>query len=388
MRLFDVRASKEDLAERSASGALAYLKRGETVPYSNSSDPLKGGIPAKRSQVRNRQPYWYSLQGDEPAATTRIVIPEHHDRRYVFTIIGPDDLSVIIDTLYSFSPANQDDASFIHAGLNSLFGWYQVELRGRSQHGEGVLKVKLPDYRGTLLANPATVSAARKKAVLAAFSELSGVGSGPSLDELGSPQRLAFDLAYLRACGFARPQETVVLLEQELRALSGERIERKLSVADVKISRRKATNVAASVDAYAARIVASMQAFPDPRTFMNADDEFIDIAITGPVDGPLAVGSELFDIGEVTAGGKCIARAGNVTAAHIVRAVLLIDPDVSIVKLPKGPRLQRMQREWQAAINRWRGEFAKVIEQVLAGVSDPRTRQAVGTKALALMHVS
>ena len=152
--------------------------------------------------------------------------------------------------------------------------------------------------------------------------------------------------------------------------------------------RRKATNVAASVDAYAARIVASMQAFPDPRTFLNADDEFIDIAITGPVDGPLAVGSELFDIGEVTAGGKCIARAGNVTAAHIVRAVLLIDPDVSIVKLPKGQRLQRMQREWQAAINRWRGEFAKVIEQVLAGVSDPRTRQAVGTKALALMHVS
>jgi hypothetical protein len=118
MRLFDVRAPKEALTRRSATGALAYLKRGKSVPYSNSSDPLKGGIPAKRSQVRNRQPYWYSLQnGDPVVAATRIVIPEHHDRRYVFTIIDPDDLSVIIDTLYSFTPANQDDVAFIHAGV-------------------------------------------------------------------------------------------------------------------------------------------------------------------------------------------------------------------------------------------------------------------------------
>jgi hypothetical protein len=91
LRLFDVRGSKEELAAKSATGALAYLKRGETVSYSNSADPLKGGIPAKRSQVRNRKPYWYSLQGEDPTATIRIVLPEHHDRRYVFTIVGADD---------------------------------------------------------------------------------------------------------------------------------------------------------------------------------------------------------------------------------------------------------------------------------------------------------
>jgi hypothetical protein len=273
-------------------------------------------------------------------------------------------------------------------GFNSLFAWYQVELRGRSQHGEGVLKVKLPDYRGIQLANPATISPARKDAVLAAFSELSGVGAGPSLEELGSSQRLAFDLAYLRACGFPRPQEIVVLLEQELRALAGERVERKLSVADVKISRRKATKVAASVDAYAARIVASMSPFPDPRTFIDADDDFIDVAITGLVDGPLAVGIELFDVGEVTSGGKCIARADNVTAAHIVRAILLIDPNTSIVKVPKGAGLQKMHKEWQAAIKRWRVELLKVSEQVLAGVSDLRRRDAVNARALSLTHAS
>jgi hypothetical protein len=386
LRLFDVRESKEDLTAKSATGALAYLKRGETIPYSNSSDPLKGGIPATRSQVRNRRPYWYSLQGEDPTATARIVLPEHHDRRYVFTIIGADDSSVIIDTLYSFVPADENDSAFIHAGLNSLLAWYQVELRGRSQHGEGVLKVKLPDYRGVLLANPATITPERKAAVMTAFAQLSGIGSGPSLEELGSAERLAFDLAYLRACGFAKPEKAVILLEQELRALAGERIERKLSVSDAKISRRKATNVAASIDAFAARIATAIQLYPDPRTFMNADDEFVDIAIIGPVDGPLMVGTELFDLGEVTTGGKCVARAGSITAAQIVRAVLLIEPEVTIVKVPKAGRLQRLQREWQAAVKRWQIEFDRSAEKMLTGVTDPRTREAVVSKAMVLMH--
>jgi hypothetical protein len=304
----------------------------------------------------------------------------------VFTIIGSDDPSVVIDTLYSFAPDNESEAALIHAGLNSLLSWYQVELRGRSQHGEGVLKVKLPDYRGIMLANPATITGNRKTDLMAAFAQLSGVASGPSLDELGSSERLAFDLAYLRACGFAKPKEAVVLLEQELRALAGERIERKLSVSDAKISRRKATNVAASIDAYAARIAASLPAYPDPRQFMNPDDELVDIAISGPVDGQLSVGTELFDLGEVTAGGKCIARAGSVTAAQIVRSVLLIEPEVTMVRVPKAARLQRLQREWHAAVDRWRAEFDSVVERQLTGVTDPRTRQAVISKAMALMH--
>ena len=385
-RLFDVRESKEQLTTQSATGALAYLKRGETVPYSNSPDPLKGGIPAKRSQIRNRKPYWYSLQGEDPTATIRIVLPEHHDRRYVFTLIGADDSSVIIDTLYSFEPTVQKDAAFIHAGLNSLLAWYQVELRGRVQHGEGVLKVKLPDYRGILLANPATIDPESKAAVMAAFAQLSGVGSGPSLDELGSAERLAFDIAYLKACGFANPEQAVVLLEQELRALAGERTERKLSVADAKISRRKATNVAASVDAYAARIAAAMQPYPDPRTFMNADDELVDIVVSGPIEGAIAVGGELFDLGEVTAGGNRVARAGSVTAAQIVKAVLIIEPTVSVVKLPQAARLQRLYREWQSSVKRWQTEFDVTTERLLTGVTDPRTREAVRSNAMTLMH--
>jgi hypothetical protein len=150
-------------------------------------------------------------------------------------------------------------------------------------------------------------------------------------------------------------------------SLAGERIERKLSVSDAKISRRNATNVAASVDAYAVRIASAIQTYPDPRTFMNADDALVEIAITGRVDGPLAVGTELFDLGEVTTGGKCIARAGSITAAQIVRAVLLIEPEVTVVKVSKAGRLQRLQREWQAAVKWWQTEFDSTAEKMLGG---------------------
>jgi hypothetical protein len=60
-RLFDVVLSKEDLRKRHANGTLAYLRRGESVPYNVSDDTLKGGIPAQRSNIKNRKPFWYSL---------------------------------------------------------------------------------------------------------------------------------------------------------------------------------------------------------------------------------------------------------------------------------------------------------------------------------------
>lgn len=386
LRLFDVRESKAELMKRAATGALTYLKRGETVSYNKSGDPLKGGIPAKRSQVKNRKPYWYTVISEEPVAAERIVLPEHHDKRFVFTKVGSDDVSVIIDTLYSFTPNSDDDAAFIHAGLNSLLGWYQVELRGRSQHGDGVLKVKLPDYRGILLANPQTVSVADKEVVLEAFAALKGAGTGPSLDELGTPERLAFDVAYLRACGFEDAEDKLLILEQELRALAGERVERRLSVSDAKVSRRKATDVTASVEAYATKVAALVLPYPDPRSYVIAGEAVTSIRILARPDGPLSVGAGLFDAGEVSDGSTMVAKAADVVGATIIKAVLTLDPDVKQVDLPVGPRLQQVYTDWQSSVTAWHSEFEKAAERTLIGVTDVRTRQAVINSALIFLH--
>jgi hypothetical protein len=141
LRLFNVTEDKKALQKRHANGALTYLRRGETTNYKTSSDDLKGGIPAQRSQVKNRKPFWYCLQGTQLPGT-RIIFPEHIDKRYVFTLLDADDESVVIDKLYLFEGGKKEDGAFIHAALNSLYTWYQIELRGRSQLGQGVLETQ------------------------------------------------------------------------------------------------------------------------------------------------------------------------------------------------------------------------------------------------------
>jgi hypothetical protein len=83
-RLFDVQSlSKEDLRQERANGALAYLRRGETVPYNVSEDRLKGGSrhsgPTSESEspigiacMRHR-PRW--LASLSPSTSTPATLP-------------------------------------------------------------------------------------------------------------------------------------------------------------------------------------------------------------------------------------------------------------------------------------------------------------------------
>jgi len=385
VRLFDVKDDKKILEKRHANGALSYLRRGETENYKTSDDDLKGGIPSQRSQVKNRRPYWYSLQGEQER-NTRIIFPEHISERYVFTLIPDGDASVVIDKLYLFEPQDEENAQIVHAALNSLYSWYQVELRGRSQLGEGVLELKIPDFAGLLLIDPTALSAKQKKALLKVFADIPYPGSGPSLSELGTATRHAFDVAYLELCGFSDPEAMAIRLEQELRALAGERMERKLSVAEAKVSRRKVTNVAASVDAYAARLAATMEPHPDPRSFLEEGTPKETVAIFAPVDGPLEIGVELFDQGEVRAGETCVARAGSIQAAQFVRGVLLVQPDLSQVEVPTPKHLEKVVTDWSRDCRRWQKKFKTAAEKTLVGLDDQRTRLAVEQRALRLLH--
>jgi hypothetical protein len=380
-RLFDVRMSKDELTNHSHTGALAYLKRGETVEFTTSEDSLKQGIPALRSQVKNRRPNWYSLQGIR-APRARIVVPEHIDKRYVFTLVPAENDGVVIDTLYVYEPHEDDHARLIHIGMNSLLTWYQVELRGRSQHGEGVLKVKLPDYRGIYIWNADALDPILRQAAVEAFAKLEKVGTGHSLDELGEPKRDAFELAYLAACGFSDPQGTADQLSRELRALAAERVERRLSVVDAKVSRRKVTNVGASVDAYAAKLASVMRTVPDPRDFASGLGPLVTFEIEGSSEGKLEVGSGLFDNGVVTAGGVVIARTGTVFSAEMVRAALMLDRTLRHVALPQGPALEQSHYRWADAREKWHVQFEVESVRITAGIHDPRTRDAVRQTAL------
>ena len=385
LRLLDVRADKKTLRARPANGALAYLRRGEIFNYTMSEDDLKGGIPAQRSQIKNRKPHWYSLQGEQRACA-RIVFPEHIDKRYVFTFVNQDDSSVVIDKLYLFEPTEENGAQIIHAALNSLYTWYQIELRGRSQLGEGVLELKIPDYGGLLVVNPGHLGTKDRRLLLDDFAALPNPGSLQSLQELGSPARFAYDLRYLELCGFTEPEKTLVHMEQELRALAGERIERRLSVVDAKVSRRKLTNVAASIDAYATRLAGSLEPHPDPHTFMPDGSQTETIPVLAEVGGAMEIGTELFNQGGVYASGVCVARTGNNLAAQFVRGVLLVQPDAAQINVPTKADLERTVAEWTRESRRWHERFKTATELVLVGIEDLRARKAIEQRALRLLH--
>ena len=43
-------------------------------------------------------------------------------------------------------------------------------------------------------------------------------------------------------------------------------------------------------------------------------------------------------------------------------------------------------REWQSAVKRWQGIFDSTADQMLTGVTDGRTQEAVINNAMILMH--
>ena len=197
LRLFVVTRSKDELRKLHANGALAYLERGETVSYRVSKDKLKGGIPAKRSNIRNRKPFWYSLS-IPTASLARIVVPEHLDRRCIATLVDGADSSVVIDKLYVIHPNEPADAPLLVASLNSLLTWYQLELRGRTQLGEGVLEAKVPDWQGVLVLNPARLSEQGRIRLLKLFQPLADLSASDSLAAAQMDEQVLFDTAYLK----------------------------------------------------------------------------------------------------------------------------------------------------------------------------------------------
>ena len=236
--------------------------------------------------------------------------------------------------------------------------------------------------------NPSMMPPDQKTHLLETFANITPApGSGPSLQELGTFQRYAFDLAYLEACGFDNPEEIMLQIERSLRALAGERVERKLSVVNAKVSRRRLTNVSASIDAYASRLVSAVDPLPDPRSYVPSGTPTEPVCILGPVEGDLDVGLELFNQGEVLANGFCIARAGNVLAAQYVRGVLLAQPELERVELP-AQSLELIMDEWTRASRIWHHKVKLAADRTLLSLNDEKLRSAVESRALKLAHAN
>jgi len=386
LRLFHVgRRSKDSLREERANGALAYLKRGETVPYKVSEDSLKGGIPAQRSQVKNRRPYWYSIT-TPPTDRPRIVVPEHFDRRFAASLLTAERDDVVLDKLFAVTPERESDAELLLAGLHSLSTLYQIEFRGRTNLGEGVLEMKRADWDGLLVIAPASLDEDARERILKAFEPLRERTIGTIAAELADPDRVLFDTVMLDALGVNDPEGVRITMERELRAAISERRERAASVRDAKVSRATVKRVSTNVDAYASRIAAGLEPYPDPRSFVSGGEEQL-ILISGPIEGELTIGEDLLTQGDVFAGGQRVAAAGDLQRAQFVRGVLLHDPELTTVAVPASDAaLDDALTAWRDAAKEWRIGFDAQLNRTAGALGDQRTRDQVRDRALVLLH--
>lgn len=383
-RLFTCEYSPEQMEARRETGALAYLKRGETVPYDVSADTLKGGIPAERSNIKNRKPYWYSLS-IPPSAQQRIVVPEHVDVRYPASLLGPDKADyVVIDKLYVARLNESADAQVVLAGLNSLLTWFQLELRGRTQLGQGVLEIKKPDWGGVLVLNPAVLDAENRSILSESFAPLSGRQEHHSITALDDPDREKFDECYLSLIGLGDPAELRFLLAEELRAAMQERHLRRQSVIEARATQRRAQRSSASVDAYAARVVSVIEPYPDPRNLVPPGTKMTTIKIVAPVEGTLSVGDDLFTIGQVFAGKERVADTPDDNSARYVLAVLRHDPGLSAVEVPVDPKVTMERLESESAA--WMQRFNQAAQSTLQSITEVRLRDVVRHRALQLLR--
>ena len=384
-RLVDIRLSKAELREKDA-GALAYIRRGETVAYKLSEDKLKGGIPAERSNVKNRKPYWYSL-GVPGVTGARIVLPEHYDRRYVATLLTAGETAVVIDKLFVVELSTGVDAEIVLASLNSSLTWYQLELRGRTQLGEGVLEVKVPDLAGLLVLEPSALSKSERLRLLQTFAPLRDRRVPDSLELLADVDQIAFDTQYLDCIHVGATEAIRVTLGRELRGAVAERSERRESVADAKLDGQR-RRVTASVDAYASRIAAKMEAYPDPRALLRRSATTETVSVAHAEGGRVRVGNDLFTHNDIFVGDQKVASTTSPQGAQFVRGVLLRDPELTTILVPVGAELTEVVGRWEQQVSEWQTTFEAVVARVLSGIPDERTRNAIRARALALLHAS
>lgn len=388
MRLVAVMESQEHLRTIKDNDTVAYLRRGETINYNLSSDKFKGGIPAQRSNIKNRKPFWYSL--NLPASSQGcLVVPEHFDQKFIASeLSGDDENRVVIDKCYMIQCKKHEHKRFVLMALNSLLTWYQIELRGRTNLGEGVLEVKIPDFSGILVLDPNRVEEEDATELMAAFSHLLERRTLPVVEELASEDRTAFDESYLRIVGLPKKKvsSTRFLIARELREAMAERRNRPDSVAEKKSISKPRQKVSRVIDSLAALVTSKLSPYPDPRHHVSPGACVAPLPVEA-FEGTLTIGAGFFETGVVFAGGQQVAVTRSDNEARFVRAVLTIDPQLKSVDLPDaGVDLAIVM--WAKDVTEWCNEFARIYGAVAQKLTDDKVAEAVWVRALELAHAS
>jgi hypothetical protein len=250
-----------------------------------------------------------------------------------------------------------------------------------------VLKVKIPDWHGLLVLDAATIEPEDLVELMELWSPIAVRDPGDALSAISDDdERKAFDQKYLSLLGVSDAEEVWLRVTRELRAAIAERHTRSESVADAKLDKTPARRATASVDAYASRVAAKVDSYPDPRRSVPEEVPAVAVIIASDGRGEVSVGTDLFTFNDVFVGDVRVASAADPAGAQFIRGVLLHDPDVGEVEVPMQPYLEPVLASWDRDCTEWQKRFEAALAEVSTGIVDLRLRAEIRARALVLLH--
>jgi hypothetical protein len=193
LSLFCCPLSTAELEQLGHTGALAYIRWGETQTAPTRQKRRQPVAWAEVASVRHRKS-WYQLS---PLPAADLVACRFFDRRYFFSLCEGD---VVEDqTFYGIRlhPAHQADKLLVAALLNSTLSYLLLELLGRTSLGEGALQFSRADMARLPAIDPAQLNQAQQQAIQEAFQSMLSRPILPITQEVEQPDRRALDRAVL-----------------------------------------------------------------------------------------------------------------------------------------------------------------------------------------------
>ncbi len=180
------------------TGALAWISRFQNA-VNGTGRPLPQVLARSGCQ-------WYEMS---PSALADLVVPMNPDQR--LCVHRLNQRSFVNQRLIRLTsvPGISVDVDLCHALMNSVIGMFLIEAIGFGR-GLGALDLNATKLSGHLhMLDPGAVSGADRSCILTAFALLMQRDILDLLNELQSPDRVAFDAAVLQAFGVAHLQNQI-----------------------------------------------------------------------------------------------------------------------------------------------------------------------------------
>ncbi|MBC7220892.1 N-6 DNA methylase [Candidatus Bipolaricaulota bacterium] len=358
--------TRAELQARGYRGALEYIRWGEQQRTTGRGRVGTRGVPFPEvPTVRSHRPEWFNLPDREPG---QVISNSFVGERFGF----PVNRGILLSNTF-FEISFHKHTELYAALLNSTITFLHAELTGRHTWTQGVLYVYGPELKALPIPNARRISAAHRKRIVEAFSDVLQRPVRPIAQEVKQKDRRRLDAAVLESLGLDPGAcqdlvyEGLVQLTKERLALPKMRVTRKKGERRLSVEQVKA-HVQQEVLSEGVRPISAF--VPPGRT-----QAMVSIAVTGR---PVSWQSFLSEFTLLDADGNAV---GSLTGSEIEAryAVYAVRAGEHVVDVPTDPIVTRQAVQRYEQYLRQLGE--EVFTRAMEATRDHRQAEQI-TKEL------